>query len=128
MSGPVPQEDNPSISDEDRLVRRVRPHQLVREGASVRPSSAVFKSEELSIYIESLLVEQGRALGSTLEKYPTEFLTSVRAGEVRKFEHAIVKDTAPPNDPAHGLVLGKKKERFANAMVRCQEWIVPRND
>jgi hypothetical protein len=27
----------------------------------------------------------------------------------------IVKDTDPPNDPAHGLVLGKKKGSFANA-------------
>jgi len=55
------------------------------------------------------MVEQGRPLESTIEKYPGEFLTAIRAREVRKFSHPIVKDTDPPNDPAHGLVLGKKR-------------------
>ncbi len=128
MSVPHEAEDDKSILDEDRLLRRVRANQLVGVGASARPSSAVFKAEELSVNIESLMVQQGRPLADALEKYPEESLASVRADEVRKFPHPIVRDTAPPNDPAHGLVLGKKKDSFANAMVRCHQWIVPPQD
>ncbi len=128
MGVPLQPEDDKSIHDEDRLLRRVPARQLVQLDGSVRPSSAVFKSEEMSVNIESLMIEQGRPLKSTLERYPQEFLTSIRAGEVRPFGLPIIKDTDPPNDPAHGLVLGKKKDRFANAMVRMHKWIVPPPD
>lgn len=119
-------EDDPSITNDDRLLRRVRPNQLVRDlDGSQRPSSAVFKALELSINIESLMIMQGRPPEDALTKYPGEYLTAIIAGDVRAYGHPIVKDTDPPNDPAHGLVLGKKKDSFANAMCRQHEWVVP---
>jgi len=57
--------------------------------------------------------------------HPGEYLTSVTAGLVRDHGYPVVKDNAPPNDPAHGLVLGKKTGSFANAIVRAHQWIVP---
>ncbi|MGH9583445.1 MAG: hypothetical protein ACRD4O_10960, partial [Bryobacteraceae bacterium] len=89
------------------------------------PSSAVFKDTELSVNIESLMTQQGRAPEDTLTNYSGEYLTAITAGHVREYGHPVVKDTAAPNDPAHGLVLGKKKGSFANAMVRAHQWIVP---
>lgn len=123
-------QDDPSIPDTDRLFRRVPPNQLVRrDDGSHRPSSSVFKHDKMSVNIESLMAAQGRSPEDTLKGYPGQFLTSILAGDVRQFGHPIVKDTAPPNDPAHGLVLGKKRDSFANTMVRSQKWIVepPRN-
>ena len=117
--------DDPSIPNADRLFRRVRPNQLFAEAdGSQRPTSAVFKNPELSVNIESLMFEQGRRPEETLSNFPDEFLTSIVSGNVRAYGYPIVKDTAPPNDPAHGLVLGRKTHAFANAMVRSHQWIV----
>ena len=52
-------------------------------------------------------------------------LLAVMCLDVRAKGHPIVKDTEPPNDPAHGLVLGKKTGSFANAMLSSHRWIVP---
>src|SRR5450432_3326100 len=118
--------DDPTILSGDRLFRRVRPNQLVPEpDGTQRPSSAVFKVFELSVNIESLMFQQRRMPEDTLTKYPGEYLTSITAQQVRAYNHPIVKDGEPPNDPAHGLVLGKKKDSFANAMTRQHQWIVP---
>jgi hypothetical protein len=117
--------DDPSIPNSDRLFRRVRPNQLRTEpDGSQRPTSAVFKSLELSVNIETLMIEQGRPPEDTLANFPNEFLTSITAENVRARGYPIVKDTAPPNDPAHGLVLGRKKDSFAAAMARTHQWIV----
>ena len=121
-----PRYDDVTISNEDRLLRRVRPNQLIVEtDGSQRPSSAIFKAPELSINIESLMIEQNRKPEDSLTNYPGEFLTSITAGQVRVYNLPIVKDIEPSSDPAHGLVLGKKTNSFANAMVRQQQWIVP---
>lgn len=121
---PLPQDDL-SIPDSDRLFRAVKPNLLVSEpDGTMRPSSAVFKTQEMSVNIESLMVEQGRSPEETLERFPGWLLTSIIAGDVRRFSCPIVKATAPPNDPAHGLVLGKKTGAFANAMRRSARWIV----
>ena len=74
--------------------------------------------------IESLMIEQKRLPEDTLASYPDEYLTSIVAANVRAHGLPIVKDTEPPNDPAHGLVLGKKKDSFANAMLRSHQWVV----
>lgn len=127
-----PRLDDPTIPNGDRLFRRVQPspNQLVTEpDGTQRPSSAVFKDPELSVNIESLMAEQGRSPEDALTGFRGHYLISILAGDVRRYDfergesHPIVKDTAPPNDPAHGLVLGKKTSAFANAMVRAHKWV-----
>jgi len=126
-------QDDPTVTNEDRLFRRVQPspNQLVTEpDGSRRPSSAVFKDPELSVNVGSLMAKQGRTPEDALRGFPGYCLTSILAGDVRGYDlekgenHPIVKDTAPPNDPAHGLVLGKKTNAFANAMRRAHRWVV----
>ena len=117
--------DDSSILSEDRLLRRVPPNQLFTEpDGSQRPTSAVFRHDELSVNIESLMVEQHRRPEDALTGFPGDSLTAITAGDVRAFGYPIVKDIDPPNDPAHGLVLGKKTSSFANAIVRAHLWIV----
>jgi hypothetical protein len=124
-----PRQDDPTIPNHDRLFRRVRPNQMFTEpDGSRRPNSAVFKNDELSVNIESLMTHQGRQPEETLTDSPDECLTSIVAGDVRAFGYPIAKDGDPPNDPAHGLVLGKKTSKFANPMVRAHRWIVPPPD
>lgn len=48
--------DDESILDQDRLLRRVPPQPVIREDdGTIRPSTAAFKDEELSVNIESLM-------------------------------------------------------------------------
>jgi hypothetical protein len=121
----VVEADDLSIPDTDRLFRRVPPNQLEPlEDGSLRPSSAVFKHARMSVNIECLMVEQGRPPEDTLTGNPGHYLTSIIAGDVRAKGYPIVKDTDPPNDPAHGLVLGKKTSSFAKVMLASHHWIV----
>ena len=62
----------------------------------IRPSSSAFKNQELSVNIESLMIEQGRDLEETLDGHPDDALAAVTAGEVRRFDLPIVKDREPP--------------------------------
>jgi hypothetical protein len=71
------------------------------------------------------MVEQNRPPEDTLRGYPGHYLTSIIAGDVSAKGHPIVKDTEPPNDPAHGLVLGKKTSSFAKAMLSSHRWVLP---
>ena len=73
------------------------------------------KHERMSINIESLMIQQARRPEDTLQGYPTHYLTSIIAAEVRKFALPIVNDTDPPNDPAHGLVLADDLANWTNS-------------
>jgi len=125
MSEDVRQDDL-TIPSTDRLFRRV-PHNwiVLLDDGSYRPSSANFKDKELSINIESLLTEQGRPPEDTLANHSGFYLTSIIVDNVRSYGYPIVKDNDPPNDPAHGLVLGDKKKKFPDNMARTSQWIVP---
>lgn len=118
--------DDVSIPNADRLFRRVPANQLsTNDDGTQRPSSALFKHLEMSVNIESLMIEQGRPPEDSLTNYSKEYLTSIIVSDVRSFGcYPIIKNNEPPNDPAHGLVLGKKKDSFANKMVRSHKWIV----
>jgi hypothetical protein len=60
------------------------------------------------------MVAQERPPDDALAQFVGHYLTSIVAGNVRQFGLPIVKDVDPPNDPAHGLVLGRKSSAFAN--------------
>jgi hypothetical protein len=119
--------DDPTIMDSDRLLRRVRPNQIVPlPDGSFRPASSVFKDTELSVNVESLMLQQGRSPQDSLKGYQGFWLTAIPAGAVRARgpQFPIVKDLGSEHDPAHALVLGKKPDSFANAMVRAHTWLV----
>jgi hypothetical protein len=125
-------QDDPTIRDDDRLFRAVTPQFIVREAdGTLRPSSAAFTAEELSVNIASVMAAQGRPPAETLNNFPGWSLTSITPGAIRRYDaekgesHPVVRDADPPHDPAHGLVLGRKSRGFANTMTRAHRWIVP---
>lgn len=120
---PADREDDLSIPNSDRLFRRLPPQFRVERDGKIRPSSSAFKNEELSVNLESLMGQIGRAPSDIATAHPKDALVSIVAGDVRHYKYPIVKDTDPPNEPDHGLVLGKKTDGFANAMVRSHVWI-----
>lgn len=117
--------DDLSIPNNTRLFRRVAPNQLsTLNDGSVRPSSSVFKTTEMSVNIESLMLQQGRPPEDTVSKYPGHFLVAVVASTVREHKHPIVIDTEGDADPAHGLVLGKKRNAFIKTMLNTYQWVL----
>ncbi len=91
----------------------------------MRIASAAFKQVELSIQFESLLLQQARSFDDVLKGYPDNSLCSITAGLARQHGQGVVYDTEPPNDPAHGLVLGKKTKSAANKFARAAKWVIP---
>ncbi len=121
-----PATDDLSIPNHEILYRRLPPVWLVPgESGRARISSAAFKHEELSVLIHSLLLRQRRSPSGALEGFPGQALCSVTAGNAREMALGVVYDTEPPNDPAHGLVTGKKTQAIANRLARAAVWVLP---
>lgn len=118
--------DDPAILDDELLLRRLRPDWIVPgERGRMRIASAAFKHEELSVLFRSLLRQQRRSDGDVLRNYPDDSLCSFTAGLARSLGQRVVYDTEPPNDPAHGLVIGKKRQSVANRLAREASWVIP---
>ena len=60
-----------------------------------------------------------------MQSYPGETAVAITAGLARELGQIVCKDTEPPNDPAHGLVIGKKTGSIANRFAREAKWIIP---
>ena len=126
MSPPVFQ-DNASISDEERLFRRVHLLLLVRDDdtESVRVSSGAFKDKELSVNIESTLAADGGSAETCLRNYKTHVLISITAGNARQLDQAVCRDPLP-EDHSHGLVYGSKSKSGVSERLRtAAAWVIP---
>ena len=126
MSLPAYQDDV-SIRDDERLLRRVHIALLVRDDDTglARVSSGVFKDRELSVHIESVLKEIGRSAESCLQNCNTLKLVSITAGNARQFNQAVCRKPIP-NDPSHGLVYGSKNNpKIQNGLRAAAIWVIP---
>jgi hypothetical protein len=118
--------NDPSIGDHEVLLRRVQPEWLVPGGEGrLRIASAAFKNEELSVLFRALLMKQRRPIPNVLAGRAGQCLCSITAGLAREVNQGVVYDAAPPNDPAHGLVIGKKTRAVANRLAREAAWVIP---
>ena len=118
--------DDPSISNTEVLLRRLQPDWLVPgDHGRMRIASAAFKHEEMSILFLTLMHRQSRTSAEALGGYPDNSLCSIMAGLARELGQGVVYDLDPPNDPAHGLVIGKKTKSIANRFAREAVWVIP---
>lgn len=118
--------NEPSIADDEALLRRLQRDWIVPGNhGRMRIASAAFKNEELSILFYSLLQNQGRTVQDALSGYSDNSLCSITAGLARELGQRVVYDVEPPNDPAHGVVVGKKTKAVANRFAREALWIIP---
>jgi hypothetical protein len=91
----------------------------------MRIASAAFKHDKLSILFFALLRSQGRDVQDVLRGYPDNSLCSITAGLARELGQSVVYDVEQPNDPAQGLVVGKKTKGVANRFAREAAWVIP---
>ena len=118
--------NEPSIADDEVLLRRLQPDWIVPGNhGRMRIASAAFKHEEMSILFYSVLQNQGRTVQDALSGHSDNSLCSITAGLARELGQLVVYDVEPPNDPAHGLVVGKKTKAVANRFAREARWVIP---
>jgi hypothetical protein len=128
MSPPVYQ-DNTSIRDEERLFRRIPISQLVKDDDTntVRVSTAAFRDEDLSVNIESELIDAGYTPEICLQNHCNHKLVSISARDARRLNQSLCYDPLP-EDLSHGLVYGSKKSRQIQVgLCAAAIWVIPAN-
>lgn len=117
--------NDPTITNDERLLRRIPHWQWVEDGAGGhRPSSAAFGDEDLSVDLASVLIASGQALDATLSGHQGFALAAITAKIAREQGQAVCRDPLPEN-PAHAIVAGKKTTAVKKQFARSSEWIVP---
>lgn len=118
--------DDPGIPDSEVLFRALRLSWIVPgDNGRMRVSSGAFKNEEMSVLVDSVLKAAGRTEQDALAAVPGDALCSITAGLARELGQGVIYDAEPPNDPTHGLVLGKKTQSVANRFARAAVWVIP---
>jgi hypothetical protein len=113
-----------SIPNSSGLLRRVHPQQVVDDAntGKRRPSSAVFKDEDLSVDAECILEKDGLGWRFSLKEHSGYSLVRFRAQEARSNFLPVVHDPVEGNR-AHTVVGGKKSQGVANRLRDASEWV-----
>lgn len=128
-------QDDESIPDDSLLLRRILSnpniHIVWDENLMCwRPSSAAFDNDRngnpMSLVLSVELVRLNRSLASALKGHEDGFsLAAVTAGFSRSLNpiQKIVRDPTP-DEPAHGLLVGKKTQSVRRKLAKSSQWIV----
>lgn len=118
--------DDPTISDDEILWRRVIPAWLHHEAdGTTRPASVAFidrRSGELSVHLASIMGDPNLALHGR----PNDSLAAIKAGHPRSLGFAIVRDPQP-QDPSHALICPSPAGARAKQIAKQATWVVPRS-
>jgi hypothetical protein len=114
-------EDDRSVEDACRVYRWLGHNDFKWDYnlARARPTSAVFQHDEMSVVLGDTLAESDRQP----EDVANPCLVSLEAGCVRARSQTIRRDPTE-DEPAHGLVVGRKTGSVRNALARCAALVV----
>lgn len=121
----MPCTDDPAIGNDDDLWRRIHPDWVVLDenldeqtSGRVRPSSAAFRDESLSV----LLAREDTPERALLDWQHKGFsLAAITAGLARQNGQAVCRDPTD-EDPPHVLVEGRKK-RVDERLALAARWV-----
>jgi len=111
--------DDPSIVDEDWLLRRIPPSQMPYNDARGRrwPSSAAFTPStgdtEVSAYLDSELQDLGLDHEAVVEAHDGYAVARFPVGLPRSLDRGVIRDPSTDSarplacDPAHALITGR---------------------
>lgn len=126
MADPPPVDD-PSITDDQILWRRVHPEQVVldRNLNQKRPTSQAFNNSSGTSGM-SVDIADETTVQDTLKGYPDHLLVEFEAGLVRQLNQGVIRDPLPDN-PAHAEVTGKKRKPVQRSLYTNCRWVVDPN-
>jgi hypothetical protein len=109
--------DDVSIGDDERLLHRIRPVDVVldSETGQRRPASSSFRSKSniISVDLASLTTPE-----KSLANYLHHALVEIEVGTVRSLGCKVVRDPLPDN-PSHALLYGSGPEgRMTKSQAR----------
>lgn len=124
-------DDDPTIDDETSLYRRLHSTQIVWDDnrGRLRPTSNAFKDPNLSVGLGDTMGQLALSPEWMLREDPEHQLGAVTAAIARELKQAVYRDPLVGHpkygdDPAHGIVEGRKKGSRANAFVDACELMV----
>lgn len=129
----VEYKDDSNIADEAVLWRRIPPWHFVFDQnlGRWRPKSAAFcnhpNGTPMSILLADLVEQEGRGPRDALAGLEDFGLAAINAGLARRCEQGVAHDPSP-DEPAHGVVFGKKTDSVRKRFAKQSEWVVPPPD
>jgi hypothetical protein len=112
------------ISDDDALLRRIHPLQIVEDKnlGRRRPSSAAFTDPELSTDSEALLEKHGLDSSFCIQNHAGYSLARVEV-QFARASGMEVTNTPKERNPAHTDVIGKKTEATQRKFAKHATWV-----
>jgi hypothetical protein len=127
--GGSPYVDDPTISDDADLWRRIFPKWKVLDAnqGGYRVSSAAFYDSEdgtpLSLVLASGVRETGRTAQDIIKGYDGYGVAVIQAKVPRSRQQIVVR-TPEPDEPAHLSVIGPKTDSNRKAMAKAARWVL----
>jgi hypothetical protein len=116
--------NDPSISDDEIIWRRI--YQVVYDNnlKRVRPTSACYSQNDpgtdVSVYVGSIAQSAAVVMQGGREQY----LGALRAGFIRSLGLGIVFDPST-GGPGHALIRGRKTRSMLDKMAKAASWVPP---
>jgi hypothetical protein len=122
--------NDPSISDEAELWRRIPPWHFVYDEnlKHWRPSSSAFADDPdghpMSVVLADAAAAVGRGPAQVLTGHERFALASITSGLAQECGQGVVRDPLP-DEPAHCLVVGPKAKSVQRRLAKAAAWVVP---
>jgi hypothetical protein len=122
-----PPVDDPSITDDQALWRRIHPEQVVFDNNlnRRRPTSQAFNNTSGTSGM-SVDIADETTVQDTLKGYPEHLLVEFEVRLARQLNQGVVREPLPDN-PAHAEVMGKKKKSVQKGFYTGCRWVVGPN-
>lgn len=130
MTGAASPHDDPTIADDEILLRRVAPEQMSADGNALRLTSNAFNDiadavsgvYAVSVFVESRVVELGYSLERMLDGLDDFGLVAFTVGQARELGLGV---TWAPNDQsmseAHAHLNGPKPRAIRKRLVQVAQ-------
>ena len=125
MPGEPPYVDDPTISDDVVLLRRIPKGQYVSDPKAetgLRPSSGAF-DDSSDGPMSATIASTTRDPQAALSGLQAAGLATMSVGFLRSIGQGIVRDPRP-EDPDHVLVFGPKPKSFGSRVAKAARWAV----
>lgn len=78
----------------------------------------------MSVVLADAVTASGRSSDAVLAGHEGFALAAITAGLARSCEQGVAREPLP-DEPAHGLVFGRKTDSVKKKLARGSRWIVP---
>lgn len=121
--------DDSTIPNHAALWRRIPPGWFVYDENldGWRPSSAAFQDHPngtpMSVSLADIVVKTDRGPRDVLKGHIGFTLASITAGLARENGQGVAREPLP-EEPAHGVVFGRKTKHIRKRLARGSEWVI----